>query len=294
MKPTRQFRFSVWLILQLNRLAPDLNGEIVQAKRELSRYSGFEYSRAPSTAAAYGAAWLDVRDKRVLDIGCGLGGFERYYLERGAREVIAIDLSRPHLLGAQGYVRAAIGQPPILFGEVDARRMAFGDNTFDVIVSSNTLEHIFGVEAALREMARIIKPEGVICLNFPPYRSPWGAHLNNWIKFPWCQVLFSEEALVAAANHIEDRVRLNAWMPEAIQLNLRGLQQIPHLNRLSLREFDQMLNRVPLKVVQVEYKTLGWRAHRHIGRLTSLLARSVVLRELITSQAIYILKKAAP
>lgn len=282
--------FGVWLILQINRLSPNFTRNYVQVKRDLHSYSDFEYSRAPSTAATF-APWLDVRGKRVLDIGCGLGGFERYYLEQGAREVVAIDLSHPRMLGAQDYARSALGQPPLSFSEVDARRMAFPDNTFDLIVSSNTIEHIFGVEAALHEIARVIKPDGLICLSFPQYNSPWGAHLGNWIKIPWCQVFFSERSLVAAANRLEERQQLNAWMPEAIQLDLRGLQEIPHLNRISLREFDRLLQRVSMQTVKVEYKPIGWRNYRRLGRLTAYLTRSARLREYFTSQAVYILKK---
>lgn len=286
-------KFSVWLILQINRLAPNFTRDYLRTKRDLRSYSDFEYSRAPSTAATF-APWLDVRGKSMLDIGCGLGGFERYYLERGACEVVAIDLSRPRILGAQEYVRATLTRPSLLFSEVDARRMAFADNSFDLIVSSNTVEHIFGVEAALREMARVISPGGLICLSFPPYNSPWGAHLGNWIKFPWCQVFFSERSLVGAANRLEEKQQLNAWMPEAIQLDLRGLQEIPHLNRISLREFNRLLQQVPLQPVKVEYKPIGWRTHRWLGRLTAWLTRSARLREYVTSQAVYILEKVQP
>ncbi len=284
-------RFSVWLILQLNRLVPNFTRDYVHAKRDLRSYSNFEYSRAPSTVESF-APWLDVRSKRVLDIGCGLGGFERYYLERGAREVVAIDLSRPRMIGAQDFVRNSMERPSMLFAEVDARQMAFADNSFDVIVSSNTIEHIFGVEAALREMARVVKPDGLICLSFPPYNSPWGAHLGNWIRIPWCQVVFSERSLVEAANHLEDHMRLNDWMPEAIQLNLRGLQEIPHLNRISLAEFNRILCGLSLHRVHVEYKPIGWRNHGNLGRLTSRLTTSARLREYLSNQAVYILKKA--
>lgn len=282
--------FSVWLILQINRMVPNVMNDYVHAKRDLRSYSDFEYSRAASTAALF-APWLDVRGKRMLDIGCGLGGFERYYLERGAREIVAIDLSRPRMRGAQDYARSALGQPPLLFSEVDARRMAFPDNSFDLIVSSNTVEHIFGVEAALHEMARVIKPDGLICLSFPPYNAPWGAHLGNWIKFPWCQVFFSERSLVAAANRLEEKQQLNAWMPEAIQLDLRGLEEIPHLNRISLREFNGLLQQAPVQPVKVEYKPIGWRNRRRLGRWVTGLTRSARLREYVTNQAVYILKK---
>lgn len=280
---------AVRLVLLLNRLTPDLNAGMLGSKRTLHAYSDFEYRRAPSTARLFGPHF-DVRGKDVLDVGCGLGGSERFYLEQGARRVAAVDLSRPRLAAGQTYVGETLSKdaPRAVFVAADARQIAFPDAAFDLIVSTNTFEHIFGVEETLRECARILRPGGHLLIAFPPYNAPWGAHLNNWIRFPWCQVLFSEKTLVAAARRIETQLQVNAWMPESIRLDLDGHDEIPHLNRMGIQEFEAMAARVPLRIVCVDYKAIGWRSGVRLGQA---LTRSRRLREYTTSQAVYVMEK---
>jgi SAM-dependent methyltransferase len=286
---------AVRLILLLNKLTPDLSAETTHSKRALNTYSQFEYGRATSAVHPFGR-YFAAAGKDVLDLGCGLGGGERYCLEQGARSVTAIDLSVPRLNAGRTYICDTVAdgaQRCVLFAAVDARRMAFPDAAFDLIVSTNTFEHIFGVEKALQECARVLKPGGHLLISFPPYGSPWGAHLNNWIRFPWSQVLFSERVLVAAVRRIEANLQVNVWMPEAIRLDLDGCDEIPHLNRMSVREFEALAMRAPLTVVHTSYQAIGWRSGGLLGTVGRLLARSKWLREYVTSQAVYVLEKAA-
>jgi SAM-dependent methyltransferase len=292
MKPRE--RAAVRLVLLLNKLTPDLSAETTRSKRTLDTYSQFEYGRAASAVRPFGH-YFDVTGRDILDVGCGLGGSERYYVEQGARSVTAIDLEGPRLGAGQAYVCDAMtnsARRRMLFAAVDARQMSFPEATFDLIVSTNTFEHIFGVEQTLRECCRVLKPGGALLISFPPYNAPWGAHLSNWIRFPWCQVMFSEKTLVAAAERIEVDLQVNAWMPEAIRLDLDGHDEIPHLNRMSVREFETIAARVPLRIVRTSYQAIGWRSGGLLGRVGRMLARSRRLREYVTSQAVYVLEKA--
>jgi SAM-dependent methyltransferase len=283
---------AVRLVLLINRFTPELNGETIRSKHDVSAYSRFEYGRAASTMRLFGA-YFDVAGKDVLDLGCGLGGGERYYAEQGARSVTAVDLSTPRLEAGHAYVREILRQDDtyLLFAASDARRMAFSDNAFDLIVSTNTFEHIFGVEEALRECARILRPGGRLLIALPPYYSPWGAHLSNWIRFPWCHVMFSQKILVAAAKRLEAKMQLNLWMPEAVRLDLDGHDEIPHLNRITVREFETIAARVPLAMLCAECKSIGWRSGGMLQRVGRALRRSHRLREYVTSQAVYVMEK---
>ena len=50
---------------------------------------------------------------------------------------------------------------------VDMRAMPFPDASFDLIVHSDTLEHVPGPEEALRECARVLRPRGAMCFTVP-------------------------------------------------------------------------------------------------------------------------------
>jgi SAM-dependent methyltransferase len=103
---------------------------------------------------------------RVLDVGCGTGVVAITAARLGAK-VTGIDLT-PHLLSL-ARENASIANVGVEWQEGDVESLSFGDSTFDVVVSQ--FAHMFGPrpEIAVREMLRVIKPEGTIAFaTWPP------------------------------------------------------------------------------------------------------------------------------
>jgi 2-polyprenyl-3-methyl-5-hydroxy-6-metoxy-1,4-benzoquinol methylase len=102
---------------------------------------------------------LDLRDKKVLDLGCGMGEFSRILHEMGA-EVICVDLSDESVsyVKSLGFevVKADLNDP-----------LPYGDRSFDLVVLLDVLEHIFNSKDLLMEINRILKPEGYLLLSTP-------------------------------------------------------------------------------------------------------------------------------
>lgn len=102
-----------------------------------------------------------VRGREALDVGCGLGYFSARLQERGAL-VTATDLG-PNLVEA---TRRRVG----CRAEVaDALRLVehFGPERFDLVVSSECIEHTPDPAAALRQMAGVLKPGGHLAVSTP-------------------------------------------------------------------------------------------------------------------------------
>lgn len=95
----------------------------------------------------------------VLDVPCG-GGVALRGLRPGQRvRYVAADISTEML--ARARARAArLGRDDIEFVETDIERMTFGDNEFDLCVSFNGLHCLPDPAAAIREIARCLKPGG--------------------------------------------------------------------------------------------------------------------------------------
>ena len=83
-------------------------------------------------------------------------------------------------------------------------------------------------------------------------------------------------------------------MPEAIRLDLEGHDKIPHLNQMSVREFEAVVARVPLRIVHASYQAIGWRAGGNLNKIGRFLARNRWLREYVTSLAAYVLERTGP
>jgi 2-polyprenyl-3-methyl-5-hydroxy-6-metoxy-1,4-benzoquinol methylase len=74
----------------------------------------------------------DLRDKRVLDLGCGFGWHYRYAREQQARHVVGVDLSENMLTRAQEMTNDA----PIEYRQMAIEDMEFAPESFDVVLSS--------------------------------------------------------------------------------------------------------------------------------------------------------------
>lgn len=61
---------------------------------------------------------------------------------------------------------------------MDLRNLTYPDNTFDLIICSAVLEHIKEDEIAMKEMYRVLKPQGICLIEIPMgyYKDPYGTH----------------------------------------------------------------------------------------------------------------------
>lgn len=94
-----------------------------------------------------------VRDREVLEVGCGTGLILRHLADVAARAV-GVDLSPGMLSRAR-----ARG---LEVHEGSATSLPFADASFDVAVSFKTLPHVPDLPQALAEMARVVRPGGVL------------------------------------------------------------------------------------------------------------------------------------
>jgi len=120
-------------------------------------------------------------DELVLDLGCGFGRHAYEALRRDAH-VVACDLGLEELRQVRsiGAVMRADGE--IADGVVlesvngDATGLPFADGSFDRIIASEVMEHIVNDEGALAELARVLRPGGVLAVTIParlPERICW-------------------------------------------------------------------------------------------------------------------------
>jgi SAM-dependent methyltransferase len=111
---------------------------------------------------------------QVLDIGCGTGAFSLCALSRGST-VTSVDIGRNLLKIAR---HKGVTRPV----QADARLLPFADSSFDLVISSECIEHTGDASAAVREMLRVLRPGGRLALTCPNRSWRWLILLTSRLR----------------------------------------------------------------------------------------------------------------
>ena len=151
-------------------------------------------------------------DHRLLDLGCGFGRHAFGALRRGA-DVVAYDLGRSELAEVRNMVAAMRDTGEVPNGALgtsvggDARRLPFADGSFDRIIAAEILEHIDDDGAVMAELARVLRPGGVLAVTVP-----------SWLSEKLCWLLsedYHAPAVVGGHVRIYTLRRLRVLLREA-------------------------------------------------------------------------------
>lgn len=134
------------------------------------------------------------KGKRVLDIACG-AGYGSNLMAETAKTVTGGDISHETV----DYSRAHYSDKTNLeFGVMDVRKLPFEENSFDLVVSFETLEHIVEGEQLLKEVCRVLSDDGVLAIS-----TPFGGPCCNKYHVAYYQKGSFEEFLLTSFKEIE-------------------------------------------------------------------------------------------
>jgi SAM-dependent methyltransferase len=165
---------------------------------------------------------------RLLDLGCGAGRHAFEALRRGAT-VAACDADEGELRTvasiAAAMDEAGEAPPPAQAAAVggDATAMPFGDGSFDRVIAAEVLEHIPDDQAALHEIARVLRPGGLLAVTVPawlPERVCWrlsddyhnvpGGHVRIYTR-PELETKLRRAGLAVGGHHHAHGLHTPYW-----------------------------------------------------------------------------------
>jgi len=156
---------------------------------------------------------------RVLENGCGVGMYVQH-LEPHAGVVVGLEYDYERAVQARGssaHIVSAAGE-----------RLPFPDQAFDVILSHEVLEHVQDDQAALAEMARVLRPAGRAVIFVPNRGYPFETHGIYW-----------------RGRYHFGNIPLVNYLPRRLRDRLA-----PHVRVYGAADYRRLLAGLPLRIVE--------------------------------------------
>ena len=214
-------------------------------------YAEWQYEKGIDTIKFY-LKYTDIdemfKDKSVLDIGCGAGGKTVFYGSKGVKKIIGVEILEKYRKEAEQLAEKFNMKDKFEFVCADASKTPFEDESFDTIIMNDAMEHVDQPELVLEECYRILKKNGRLYLNFPPYNHPYGAHLSDAIGMPWVHVFFGEKTLIETYKELvkdlpdgKDRIEFR------IGKNPDGTEYFSYINKMTISRYKRILENSKFK-----------------------------------------------
>jgi ubiquinone/menaquinone biosynthesis C-methylase UbiE len=218
------------------------------------------FDHASATVVSYMLADSPKLRGRILDVGCGDGITALgVALRTGCEELVAIDPFRgfdrlPEILRAN-HLPADVIPKRVKYLAEDANFLPFPDDSFDVVCSWAAVEHFAGgYLQALREMKRVLKPDGLLFIHPGLYYCNGGHHLAEYSREPFFHLRKSREEIreivFSAKPTYEDRA---GETPTPAQ----HWQWFNELNPITVTRFEQELRALEFEPWRVAIRTEG-------------------------------------
>jgi SAM-dependent methyltransferase len=232
-------------------------------------WSNFKYYAIEGDSLALSQRWLREhgRGAVVLDYCCGNGLDSIYLAEHGAARVVGIDISDVSIQNCRNLAVEKGVADRVEFQTMDAEALEFPDNAFDLVTEYGVLHHL-DLEAAMRELARVLKPGGhMLCTET----------LGHNLAIRWYRKRTPDLRTAWEAEHILRRpdfdvMRRHFGKIELHFFHLATLAAVPlrHTRAfgpalVTLRALDRALLRVP---------GLQWHAWQVVFRLSDPIKRA--------------------
>lgn len=157
----------------------------------------------------------DKQPEKVLDAGCGRGFYvHAISMVPFVKEMHGIDVSEDYL----NIARKHLNDPKINLQKASIYELPYPDNYFDAVVSSEVMEHLSDDVGALKEIKRVLKPDGIVLISVPHLNFPFLWDPLNWILMKffnthinkdiwWLAGIWADHERLYTLEHLEQTVQ---------------------------------------------------------------------------------------
>lgn len=235
---------------------------------------------------------ISIRNKKILEIGCGHGGKCLFYANNGALEVVGVDIDEDRL-GYGKKLKEELKVSNVRFLNMDATNITFDDEYFDLIFAPDVFEHFINPDLVLRECRRLLKTGGKVIVN--PVGSIYskdGAHLKIGIGLPWIYVFFSEKTICNALDELSRKYPILVKYYPGLSnspTRLVDLRKNKDLNYMTFRRMKNMAKSNGFKICYSHVNPYPWILGMIINKIP--IIKDSIFSDVFSKSATYVFEK---
>lgn len=183
-----------------------------------------------------------VKDKTVLDFGCGPGWQAVAMCKQWqVRRIVGIDINDSWLASGKALAEREDCSQAATFAREIPKEL---EGKFDVAMSIGSFEHFADPASILKKLSQAVTPGGIIVVTFAePWYSHSGSHMSFFTKVPWVNLWFSEKTVMRVRSRFRDD---GATRYDEVEGGL---------NRMTLEKFERIINDSGMKREHLTFHT---------------------------------------
>ncbi len=196
-----------------------------------------------------------IEQKTILDYGSGYGG-RAVWLAKQAKFVEGVEI-HSSVVDISKEFSASRRVQNVNFSLGSDQEVLFEDNHFDVVISFDVLEHVKHPNIILKELFRVLKPQGIAILIFTPYYGIFSHHLNYITLFPGLHWFFSPYKIIDSVNDLLEShpkfSNLQISKQPKPSKSFNGKRDcLPGLNGITKQEYIELINSIGFQIIEMK------------------------------------------
>ena len=170
----------------------------------------------------YRNRWLFVKDnlarygagkkyEKTLNLGTGEGDYDPM-IAAHSKDTIACDINENDLKFARA-LNADL--PNLTYLKEDALNLSFADNTFDLLISVDVMEHVGKPRRMTAEIGRVLRPGGMAFITFPQINFPWTYDPINRVLGKFSDNKIAQGAYAFGHEYLINGTKFKTWAAES-------------------------------------------------------------------------------